>query len=243
MAYRKRTPAAAFSAVFRNLLNPKFYRALGAQTISIDHQFQLEPFKISSINQLTGDAGELHFENAPAVFGQSSFFDLAALCALVRVARPKSIFEFGTYTGNSGRNMLLNAPPDATLTTLDLPPEGRTAVEGLDWEKGIDDRVIAQRLRDSAVAPRVRQIFGDSMKFDPMPYSNSMDFIWVDACHEYEFVKNDTNKSWEMLKPGGTIAWHDLTYTCPGVVQHLREVAQSRTVHRISGTNVAYCRT
>lgn len=176
------------------------------------------------------------------MFGESGFFDLAALCALVRIASPGLIFEFGTFTGNSGLNMLLNARPDARLITLDLAPQERTKIDGLDWEQGIDDTIIARRLRRPEIASRVVQLFADSRQFDPTPYAAQVDFIWVDACHEYEFMRNDTEKAFQMLRPGGTIAWHDLSIRCPGVARHLREVATRHEVRRVIGTNVAFCR-
>ncbi|MEM6315383.1 MAG: hypothetical protein AAF743_14925, partial [Planctomycetota bacterium] len=56
--------------------------------------------------------------------------ELIALCVLARLSKPTRMFEFGTFDGRTGAN-LLRTCPEAHLTTLDLP----------------DDRVDAQTAR------------------------------------------------------------------------------------------------
>ena len=37
----------------------------------------------------------------------------------------------------------------------------------------------------------------------------SVDFIYIDGNHDYEFVKKDIELYWKLLKPNGIIAGHD----------------------------------
>lgn len=41
---------------------------------------------------------------------------------------------------------------------------------------------------------------------------NSLDFVFIDACHEYECVKEDIEHWYPKVKLGGTIAGHDFHY-------------------------------
>lgn len=60
----------------------------------------------------------------------------------------------------------------------------------------------------------------DSAKFDTAPYRNSIDLVFVDGYHGYEYVKNDTEEGWEMLRLGGIIAWHDCVPDRPRIVRY-----------------------
>lgn len=39
-----------------------------------------------------------------------------------------------------------------------------------------------------------------------------LDFIYIDANHNYEFVKRDIENSWKQLKKGGLLIGHDFTF-------------------------------
>ena len=39
--------------------------------------------------------------------------------------------------------------------------------------------------------------------------NNTFDLIFIDACHDYEFVRDDINKWEHVVKTGGTISGHD----------------------------------
>jgi predicted O-methyltransferase YrrM len=65
-----------------------------------------------------------------------------------------------------------------------------------------------------------------------------MDLVFVDGAHSYEYVKNDTEKGWEMLRPGGIIAWHDCTPNHPEVVSYLKSYTPIPTLVR--GTALAF---
>jgi SAM-dependent methyltransferase len=49
----------------------------------------------------------------------------------------------------------------------------------------------------------------------------SLDFVFIDACHEYQDVKDDIESWIDKIKPGGVIAGHD--YLHPDVKQAVDE--------------------
>ena len=64
------------------------------------------------------------------------------------------------------------------------------------------------------------------------------DFVFVDAAHTAAYVRNDSEKAWAMLRPGGIVAWHDCRPQSPDVVKYLRNCPFA--VSRISGTTLAF---
>jgi predicted O-methyltransferase YrrM len=124
--------------------------------------------------------------------------------------------------------------------TLDLPeahpaynlaiPKAEERQIAAETGKGI---LIPQELRH-----KVTFLRSDSATFDTIPYLGSMDLVFVDGAHSYQYVKNDTEKGWEMLRPGGIIAWHDCTPSHPEVVSYLKSHTPIPTLVR--GTALAF---
>ena len=57
--------------------------------------------------------------------------------------------------------------------------------------------------------------------------NESLDFVFIDAAHDYENVKNDINAWYPKVKKGGTISGHDYHHTWSGVVKAVNEWAVS----------------
>lgn len=151
--------------------------------------------------------------------------DLLYVAAIAKYLKAKQIFEFGTYMGRTTRQ-LASLGEDVHVTTLNLPPDKDT----------VSGHLLQFFFKNSPVKNRINQIFCDSREFDPTPYRQSMDLIFIDADHSYEGVKCDTEKAFEMLAPGGTVIWHDYAPKSPGVVQYMREFTQEKPVFRVHKT-------
>lgn len=151
--------------------------------------------------------------------------DLLYVAAIAKARETKRIFEFGTYQGRTTYHLAL-ASPETTVTTLNLPPDRDPSVAPF----------LGVMFRDSDVAPRITQVLADSRDFDPAPYAEAMDYVFVDGDHTYELVRNDSEKALSMLAPGGMIVWHDYAAKSPGVVRYIREFSQERPVFRLRNT-------
>lgn len=60
---------------------------------------------------------------------------------------------------------------------------------------------------------------------------NSVDLVYIDACHSYECVRDDINAWWDKVKSGGVMAFHDYEMSHYGVKQAVAEFAYA---HRLN---------
>jgi len=182
------------------------------------------------------------FKKACVEHGNMTHEELYSICLLERCVRPKAIFEIGTFNGNTTFHLALNAPPESRIWTLNLPGEKVAPL----FSHSAQDRMVVrdkvrsgERFHNTPEAARITELFGDSALFDYSLFKNNMDFVLIDAGHEYESVKNDTNKALEMLTDSGWLVWHDYP-TAPGVADFLDEFARGENVFRIPNTRLAY---
>lgn len=190
--------------------------------------------------EIAGGSIRLSFQTFPRIGASISLIEAAALSALIHKINAKRIFEFGTYKGVSTTQLALNLPQDGMVFSLDLPEDH--PAYSLAIPKVAEQQIAAEKgkgiLIPHDLVGKVTFLRSDSAKFDTTPYRESIDLIFVDEAHSYEYVKNDTVKGLEMLRPGGIIAWHDCTPSHPDVVRHLRSLTPLPTV--VCGTTIAF---
>lgn len=170
--------------------------------------------------------------------------ELATLAAICARARPRGIFEIGTYTGLSTLVMAMNAPGDAEIFTLDLAPESRQAHARSLGMGDFPEYEVGAHFAGHPAAPRIHQLFGDARDLDPAPFRGGIDLVFIDANHTYDFVRLDSEHALAMVRPGGLIVWDDYVWTerapeCAGVTRCVNELAVTRPVRRLAGTRLA----
>jgi predicted O-methyltransferase YrrM len=200
---------------------------------------RLPQVEINDLLPAAGDLWEIRMLMFPKTHASISLLEFTALILLLKRARAKNVFEFGTFKGISITQLALNLPPDSEICTLDLPDEKLDTKFSTDPE---DAAIAVEQGKGSLVPPelrpRIRFLKSDSAKFDESPFAAKMDFVFVDGAHNYDYVKNDSEKGWRMLRSGGIMAWHDCRPLDPGVVRYLLE--SSWQPRRIIGTSVAF---
>jgi predicted O-methyltransferase YrrM len=177
--------------------------------------------------------------------GGTSDLETWVLCNLAKTARV--IFEFGTATGKTTYLLARNAPADAEIVTLTLDEKDAYRAAAGDTQAAkraaLDESLAAFVYRGTAVERRIKQLFGDSKAFDETPYIGRCDLVFVDGSHARSYVESDSRKALAMLRPGGTMLWHD--YAGPrhaeGVYEALNALARELPLRHIKGTMlVAY---
>ena len=193
----------------------------------------------------------------PSAIGSLLTLESSLLVALLKITGAKRIFEIGTYNGNTSLLIAKNTPPDAVITTLDLPPEDIDIHEpsNLDLADAADnDQFLRQVFKtqgafyvnraSSAIRSKVHLLNENSLTFDPMAHSliGTQDVVFVDGGHDYETIKNDSLKAFQMAKSDSVIIWHDyLSKVHTEVEMYLCELAMEKKLVSIGSTMLCVC--
>lgn len=242
---------ALYPLVSRKRLNRYCFGVLSLQD-EIDYHFEDIPQR--ELTELFPEAAyeDVHIGQVFPWEGSSiSAFEMLSLGALIRGLKPKRVFEIGTSMGVTAYNLAMNLPADGELYTLDLPPAGEgDATVATEFEVTVSDRKMIfadrknRRFLGTPMEARIHQLYGDSAKFDYGPYLGSCDVVFVDGSHAYEYVQSDTEKAFQLVKPGGWVIWHDYNdgFFWPHVRRYLKTIAHQKHIYRIKGTMFAVSR-
>lgn len=176
----------------------------------------------------------------PQVSRSISLNEAVGLAVLAKKIKARRIFEFGTYRGVSTTQLAMNLPDDGRIFTLDLPVTNLTTHFALDTAAEVAVVVDPRKgdLIPESLKSKITFLAEDSAAFDPTPYHESMDLVFVDGAHTPEYIRNDSEKGWRMVRPGGIIAWHDCRFNSPSVIKFLRQC--SYQPRRILGGALAF---
>jgi predicted O-methyltransferase YrrM len=131
--------------------------------------------------------------------------ELVILIMIERFTKAQRILEIGTLFGNTALNLAANT--DGSVTTVDLPPQTL-----------VDAATRGVQFREHSLNARIRQVYGDSASLDWETFGDAFDFIFIDGCHESQYVRSDSRNALGRLKPGGTIVWHNYTWNTVATV-------------------------
>jgi predicted O-methyltransferase YrrM len=162
---------------------------------------------------------------------------LAFIASLAVHRRPKSIFEFGTFDGRTTLNLHANCP-DAAMHTIDLPPNVHQLA---------DDKTAGSLIRELVANGKIRQLYGDSTKFDFSQFFGKHDFVFIDAGHAYANVISDSRNALRLVEGNeGAIVWHDYAHL-PDVTQAVEdirgEISSDVAFTWLEGTSLAIMQT
>ncbi|QRR02882.1 class I SAM-dependent methyltransferase [Dyadobacter sandarakinus] len=207
----------------------------------------VDPFIIpkTDIFELLGNDSAVYEGVYECGFGHTTEFELKVISNLVKKLNPNRVFEIGTFQGRTTLNIALNCHPDAIITTLDLPSSELDSTK-MEIEEGeiryVTKDISGERFIGHPIAYKIKQVFGDSATFPFEEYTNSIDLAFIDGSHAYDYVLNDSEKVFNIMRPGGLIMWHDYT-NWPGVWSALNKLYQSDiryvNIKHIGGTSIA----
>lgn len=180
-------------------------------------------------------------------YGNLSYTEVMTICLLVQELKPKTIFEFGTFNGVTTLQMAMNSAENCRIHTLNLPPSGiDTAMALGEYSR---DKLLHPAFAGTTTvfdaqpeAAKIEQLWGDSATFDFTKFEKKVDLVFIDACHEYDYVKCDTESALKMIADsGGIILWHDFP-NAPGVMKYLEEISGRFDIRHIKDTRLAIAR-
>jgi len=139
--------------------------------------------------------------------------------------------ELGVWTGENFCYLLQSCPNIKTLYGIDpYKPY-------MDWNRMIDEEFITN-VKNTAfdniynhtgeLQNKVHffEDYADNV-LNSIP-DNSLDFIFIDGDHSYEYAKNDITKWWSKVKVGGLFSGHD--FSLPGVTKALKEFREENNI-------------
>ncbi|MFA6078517.1 MAG: class I SAM-dependent methyltransferase [Candidatus Omnitrophota bacterium] len=198
------------------------------------------------IADVAEDTIPIELREMPWKDGNVTLLELAIINRLIRKYSPKKILEIGTYDGRTTLNLAANSPKDSVIYTLDLPQTDKPAIRSsalANDESFVDKVKTGVRFHGTEFEKKIVQLTGDSATFDFTPYNNSMDLVFIDGAHTYDYILNDTAKVLKLLKGGkGIILWHDYSWVWGDVAKALNSLyvsnAALKNIRHIKGTSL-----
>lgn len=163
------------------------------------------------------------------------------LCALAKLREARAIVEIGTYEGNTALNLAANTPDDALIYTIDMPSDwnGRMEMKVPELKINVTEGSgVGRQFKNTEYSKKIRQIYSDSASLDWSQLPVPVDFVFIDGCHDYSYVKKDTANALRCLRPGGLIVWHDYGMY-KDVSRVVDETGRTITTRAIRGTRLA----
>ena len=183
------------------------------------------------------------------VVGMTSDYEAWILSCLAKTS--KNIFEFGTCSGKTTALFALNSPSESRIYSVTLNPAD---LSSLSFGKNQDVKAALNNVKkesiydqfiftNMSIKNKINIIFEDSTRVNVDEFENLMDLIFIDGGHNYSCVKNDSEKSFKMIKDEGYIFWHDynvLKKSCKDVVKYIHEISKIKKIFHIKNTSLCY---
>jgi predicted O-methyltransferase YrrM len=140
-------------------------------------------------------------------------WEILSLLEMVRALKPRTVLEIGTARGGTLLFWTRTIPQDAHLISVDLPA-GNFGDGYVTWRGPI--------YRSLAIGQqRIDLLRGDSHSKSTLERTKKLlngrpvDFLFIDAGHTYDDVRQDFEMYSSVVVPGGLIAFHDIAVHPP----------------------------
>ncbi|MFH0731781.1 MAG: class I SAM-dependent methyltransferase [Candidatus Omnitrophota bacterium] len=205
---------------------------------------------IVKLAELVTDNSYVKILEPVGIDGHISLLEMTVIIKLIQRYKPKRLFEIGTFDGRTTLNMAANCIAEAEIYTLDLAKR-KTGFTKLpicfNDELYINKKILSKKYTGTEYEKRINDLYGDSVEFNFSPFYNTIDFMFLDGSHSYEYVLNDSKQAIKLLKSGhGIILWHDYN-VWRGVTEALKKIFQEdrrfSNLKYVEGTTLAYLNT
>jgi predicted O-methyltransferase YrrM len=135
--------------------------------------------------------------------------ELQRLATDVRELKPRRVLEIGTAKGGTLYLWTRLAAPDATILSVDLPSGkgggGYSLQRAAIYRRFASSGQKVHLLRVDSHAPETRDRVIELFAGEPV------DFLFIDGDHSYEGAKQDWDMYASLVRPGGLVAFHDIS--------------------------------
>lgn len=137
---------------------------------------------------------------------QRRLFDATVLSLVAANVKSGKLLDIGTYLGHSAARMAVNSPKSKVYTVNIHPDELKEGGELVTGAPKVED--IGSFYREKNLG-NVEQIFANTANWEVPEEISELSLVYIDGCHDREFVVNDTKLIIDRVLPGGFILWHD----------------------------------
>lgn len=181
----------------------------------------------------------MNWTDVPGFFDSDLAYKMA-----VKSAQEGSVFvEIGTWKGKSTSCMgqlIKSSGKNIKFYAIDTF-EGSDEVWHQEWIKYLKDNNTSlfqeyeNNLKSCGVYDVVNTIKSTSVEASSMFDDESIDFIFIDAAHDYESVLSDIRAWYPKIKPGGLICGDDYVPCWDGVVKAVDEYFKDKQLFFLNG--------
>ena len=151
---------------------------------------------------------DLHIVNNPTDINHRKKMDASVLSLIAANAPAGRMLDIGTHFGRSAARMAVNSPNSIVYTVNVHPNQAQDA--GLLVTDILPEEEIGKFYRQHNI-PNIRQIYANTKYWDIPPEISDLSVVYVDGCHDTEFVISDTKLVYDRVRSGGFILWHDFS--------------------------------
>lgn len=175
----------------------------------------------------------LTYKDIPNFFSFDDLYDKM----VQEVESPATFVEVGTWFGASAAYLasrVKESGKEVKIYAVDnftAEGSGPVLAEEVSRVGGSFFEIFCENLRRCGVADYVTPLVGDSTEMAGHFADESIDFVYIDACHEYRKVRQDILAWLPKVKPGGTVAGHDYNSGHGGVIRAVDEIFGKENVN------------
>jgi predicted O-methyltransferase YrrM len=187
------------------------YNKLQTIEVSISRPISRDALVVprAEVGEITPGPIDVSLIDLELVNGNTTLLEQLVVLSVAKRWQCKRVFEFGTFDGKTSANLAVNLQQDAQIFTIDLPV-GQLDSVALPIGKHDLPFILKDRIGVKfGGSAKVIQLYGDTARFDFSLWYGTCDLVFVDACHEYEYVLNDSEIALKLLARGGAVFWHD----------------------------------
>jgi predicted O-methyltransferase YrrM len=161
--------------------------------------------------------------------------ELMAICACIRIVDARSIFEFGTFCGNTTLHVALNSHHRTKIWTLDADDATLESIGLMDMYRA--RAKFPLQFEGTQVATKIKRLRMNSHDFEAAPFvaaAGRMDLVLIDGDHSTKGVSIDTQNADAMVAGYGCVLWHDYrNEECPENTEYIDGLAHGRELFHI----------
>ncbi len=155
------------------------------------------------------DAKNLDSVESTSDFNGRKRNDVTVLATFAANVPAGKMLEIGTYYGHSTTSMAVNSP-ESTIYTVNVLPEQVANNGGAFPTEFLTKDKIGSHFRERNI-PNIKQIYANTKAWTVEEEISDLSLVFIDGCHDEEFVYSDTKLILDRVKKGGFVLWHDFS--------------------------------